>query len=151
MFDPDLYRITVISIRAYEGGCCYRVHLKAQFDFDARGPDTFKCDPLFEFEYFLKPPTCCVTGNRKRTIQEFHLPFFQISFFSQLYLFVRKKSCVTESVLTGALRHASGCKLKPKPNPNQPLRARNARGTDRIEELDERHIHSTPPHFENFG
>jgi hypothetical protein len=39
------YRITVISIRAYEGGCCYRVHLKAQFDSDARGPDTFKCDP----------------------------------------------------------------------------------------------------------
>ena len=28
-----------------------------------------------------------------------------------VYLFVRKRCCVTESVWTRALRHASGCKL----------------------------------------
>ena len=45
-------------------------------ELSSRVAQHFKCDPLFKFSYFLQPPTCCVTENKKRTIQEFHLPFF---------------------------------------------------------------------------
>ena len=62
--------------------------------------------------YFFKTKKCCVNGNKKKTNKEFHLPYFLISFLSQVYLFVRKMSSVNKSVLSGALRHASGRTLK---------------------------------------